>query len=263
MKEFLSNTMTKEIYVSLAIIIVGVIIYIFSKKIIKKIITKNENNPKLDKKKKTYLKLFNNILKYILLVIAFIVILQVNGINVTSIMASLGVISVIVGFALQDALKDIIMGMNIVIDDYFSVGDILKIGDVEGKVVEFGLKSTRMKDINNGNIFVVSNRNISEALTISDELYIDIPLPYEEKITKMEEIIGIIIKQISELKNVIKVEYKGISEFADSAICYKIKICCNPEVKLQTKRDANRIIKLELDKNNISIPYKQIDIHNK
>lgn len=263
MKEFLSNTMTKEIYVSLAIIIVVVIIYIFSKKIIKKIITKNENNPKLDKKKKTYLKLFNNILKYILLVIAFIVILQVNGINVTSIMASLGVISVIVGFALQDALKDIIMGMNIVIDDYFSVGDILKIGDVEGKVVEFGLKSTRMKDINNGNIFVVSNRNISEALTISDELYIDIPLPYEEKITKMEEIIGIIIKQISELKNVIKVEYKGISEFADSAICYKIKICCNPEVKLQTKRDANRIIKLELDKNNISIPYKQIDIHNK
>lgn len=263
MKEFLSNTMTKEIYVSLAIIIVGVIIYIFSKKIIKKIITKNENNPKLDKKKKTYLKLFNNILKYILLVIAFIVILQVNGINVTSIMASLGVISVIVGFALQDALKDIIMGMNIVIDDYFSVGDILKIGDVEGKVVEFGLKSTRMKDINNGNIFVVSNRNISEALTISNELYIDIPLPYEEKITKMEEIIGIIIKQISELKNVIKVEYKGISEFADSAICYKIKICCNPEVKLQTKRDANRIIKLELDKNNISIPYKQIDIHNK
>lgn len=263
MNEFLSSIITKEKYISIAIIIIGIIIYFISKKIIKKIITKNENNPKLDKKKKTYLRLFNNILKYLLIIITCVIVLQVNGVNVTSIIASLGLVSVIAGFALQDALKDIIMGINIVIEDYFSVGDVLKIGKVEGKIIEIRLKSTRMKDINNGNIFVISNRNISEALNLSEQLDIDIPIPYEEKIIKMEEIIDMMLEKISKLENVIKVEYKGLNEFADSAIYYKIRIFCKPEFKPQIKRDANRIIKLELDENNINIPYKQIDIHNK
>lgn len=259
----LSNIINKERCISILIIVIGTIIYFILKKIIKRFITRNENNPKLNKKKRTYLKLFNNILKYLLLIIIAVLILQVNGVNVSSIIASLGLISVIVGFALQDALKDIIMGINIVVDDYFSIGDVLKIGDVEGKVIEIGLKSTRMKDVNNGNIYVVSNRNISEALNISDQLDIDIPLPYEEKITKIEKVIEKITEQISKLENVAKVEYKGVNEFADSAIYYKIRIFCKPEFKPQTKRDANRIIKLELDANNINIPYKQIDIHNK
>lgn len=263
MEEFLSNMMTREKYISIAIIIIGTIIYFISKKIIKKIIIRNENSPRLNKKKKTYLRLFNNILKYVLIIIIALLILQINGVNVTSIIASLGLVSVIAGFALQDALKDVIMGINIVIDDYFSVGDVLKIGDVEGKIIEIGLKSTRMKDINNGNVFVISNRNISEALNLSEQLDIDIPLPYEEKITKIEKIIDTMIEQISKLANVTNIEYKGLNEFADSAIYYKIRIFCKPEHKPQVKRDANRIIKLELDKNNINIPYKQIDIHNK
>ena len=178
MEQFLSNVMTKERYISVAIVIIGAIIYVISINLIKNFIKKNENNPKLDKRKKTYLKLFKNILKYVLLIIVSVIILQINGVNVSSIIASLGVITVIVGFALQDALKDIIMGINIVMNDYFSVGDVLKINNVEGKVIEIGLKFTRMKDINNDNIFVISNRNISESLNLSEQLDIDIPLPY-------------------------------------------------------------------------------------
>ena len=48
-------------------------------------------------------------MKYVLLIIVSVIILQINGVNVSSIIASLGVITVIVGFALQDALKDIII----------------------------------------------------------------------------------------------------------------------------------------------------------
>ena len=263
MKEFLSKIMTKELYTSVAIVIIGAIIYFIIKKLIKRILTSNEKGYKLDNRKKTYLKLFTNIFKYVLIIIIIVIILQVNGVNVSSIIASLGLISVIVGFALQDALKDIIMGLNIIFSDYFSVGDVLKIGSVEGKVLEIGLKSTRLKDINTNNILVISNRNISEALSISEQLDIDIPLPYEEKITDIEKIIEVIINKISKLDNVKSVEYKGLNEFADSAIYYKIRLQCKPEFKPQTKRNANRIIKTELDERNISIPYTQIDIHTK
>ena len=94
------------------------------------------------------------------------------GFNVTSFIAGLGVVSVIVGLAVQDALKDIIMGFNIIVDNYYSVGDIIKIGDVEGKVVELGVKATKLKDINTDNILVIANRNISQALRISDQLVV-------------------------------------------------------------------------------------------
>lgn len=263
MEKLLSMLMNRNIYVSIATVIIGVFLYIIARRTTSKFLEKNKNNQKINRKKKTYIKLFKNIFKYIIIIVVCVIILQVNGINVTSIIAGLGLVSVIAGLALQDALKDIIMGFNIIIDDYFSVGDVLKINDIEGKVIELGLKATKMKDVNNGNIYVVANRNISEALNLSNQLDIDIPLPYEEKVEKIESIIDNITNQISELQDVIDVEYKGLNEFGDSAIYYKIRIYSKPEFKPQVKRDANRIIKLELDKNNIQIPYMQVDVHKK
>ena len=57
--------------------------------------------------------------------------------------------------------------------------------------------------------------------------------------------------------------YLGPALFDSSAINYKIKVVAKSSIKNQTKRNALRLIKLELDKNNIDIPYTQIDIHNK
>ena len=140
----LNKFFRKEIYISIAIIVFAFIIYFLIKKLIHKIMIKNETNSKLDRKHKTYMKLFNNIIKYILIIITVLAIMQVNGINVSSLVAGLGLASAIAGLALQDALKDIIMGINIIVDDYFAVGDVVKINGVEGKVIEVGLKTTKM-----------------------------------------------------------------------------------------------------------------------
>lgn len=251
-----------QVYMSILIIIVGAIIYFILKKLLDRYSDKNKNNEKISKKKRTYVRLLKNVLKYIILIIVVILVLQANGVNVTSILASLGVVSIIAGLALQDALKDIIMGFNIIMDDYFSVGDVIKIGDVEGKVIELGIKATKIKDVNNQNVLVIANRNIGQALKLSNQLDIDIPLPYEEKILKIEGVLNEIITQIKLLNDVEKVEYKGVNEFADSSMYYKIRISCKPQYKPQLKRDANRIIKVLLDKNNITIPYSQLVIHD-
>ena len=55
-------------------------------------------------------------------IIATLFVLQLLGFNVSSVIAGVGIVSAIVGLSLQDALKDIIMGFNIIIDSYFSVG---------------------------------------------------------------------------------------------------------------------------------------------
>ncbi len=264
MKNIIVEYISKEIIISLIVVLIGLVVYAFSKKIINKLLEKNQSNNKITKKKKTYIKLFDSIIKYIILIAVLIIVLQVNGINVTSIIAGLGLVPVIAGLALQDALKDVIMGVNIIIDNYYSVGDVLKLDNVEGKVMEIGLKTTKLLDINNGNILVIANREINKALSLSTQFDIDIPLPYEEKIEDMEKIIAEIIVNISKLSNVKNVEYRGVNEFSDSAIMYKIRLYgTKVETNPQLKRDANRIIKLELDKNNINIPYTQIDVHQK
>lgn len=256
----MKSIISKELIISVIIIILGILIYFIIKSIINRILDKRKY---VSKKKKTYLKLFNSIFKYLIMAIVVITVLQVNGINVSSIIAGLGIVSLIAGFALQDALKDIIMGFNIIVDEYYSIGDVIKIDNIEGKVLEVGLKSTKMKDINTNNIFIIANRNISKSHIISTQFDIDIPVPYNEKITRIENIIDDIIKQIKVMKNIIDVEYRGLNKFGDSAIYYKIRMYAKAEYQPQLKRDINRIVKLELDRNNIDIPFMQIDIHNK
>lgn len=263
MDNILKYFIKKEMLVSIAIIIAAIVIYFIIKKIIHRLMNKSEANSKTDRKRKTYMKLFSNIIKYILIIITILAVMQVNGINVSSLIAGLGLASAIAGLALQDALKDIIMGVNIIVDDYFSVGDVVKIKGIEGKVVEVGLKTTKIKDIITNDTFVIANRNIGEATNISKWLDIDIPLPYEQKVENIEIVLAQAINKIEQLEDVIKAEYKGLQEFGDSAIYYKIRLYCKPEVKPQIKREANRIIKLELDSNNIDIPYMQIDLHQK
>ena len=120
-----------------------------------------------------------------------------------------------------------------------------------------------MKDIANGNIYTVANRNISSALVLSNELYLDVPLSYELDLKTAEKVLNKIADKIGKLESVDECKYLGLNEFNDSSISYKIKILTKPNIKFQTKRAANRIIKEELDANNISIPYPQLDIHTK
>ena len=251
----------------LVIVITFIIVFIIQKaknKIFSNAIKRVRSTaPKGYKKKITYLKLTNHIINYIVIIIFILFVLQLLGFNVNSIIAGVGVLSVIIGLSLQDALKDIIMGFNIIVDDYFSVGDILKLDDFEGEVIELGVKSTKLKDVNNENVLVIANRNIMQALKLSDQLVVDIPLPYEENTTYMEEIIDTIISEIKNIENVKDAKYVGINEFADSAVIYRLLLYCSPEHKLFVKRSALRIIKLELDNRNITIPYTQIDIHQK
>ena len=190
-----------------------------------------------------------------------VLILQIYGVNVNSLVAGLGLVSVVVGLAIQDPLKDIITGVNIITDDYFALGDVVKIDEIEGKVVYLGVRTTKIKDIVNGNILVLANRNINKALKISEELYIDIPLSYEDETEKIAKILNKVCTNIQKQEEVFEAKYLGIGSFADSAINYKLQINCKPEAKITIRRNVYNMVKSELDKNGISIPYPQVTIH--
>ena len=244
-------------------VIIGIILYRMVIYLFERWTKRIASRRKLDKKVKTYVKVIKNLIKYIFIIVVGVIVLQLNGVNVSGIVAGLGVAGVVAGFALQDTLKDLIMGLSIMIEDFFNVGDIVKYGEVEGKIISFGLKTTKIQDIYTNDIVTISNRKIDEIKKSSEWLDLDIPISYEDSVEKIEEIIVGILPKIEMIEDVSEAHYKGINAFEASNLVYKIRVYCKPETKPQTKRDALRIVKLILDKNGIVVPYTQIDIHNK
>ena len=66
------------------------------------------------KKRRTYLRMFRSIVVAAMIIVVILTVLQLLGINVSSMLAGVGIASIVIGFALQDALKDIFRGLEIV-----------------------------------------------------------------------------------------------------------------------------------------------------
>lgn len=248
---------------SIIIIIVSIVLYNIVSIIVTKIAEKTPKGILSTKKGKTYTKLIRSIIRYIFIIITILVLLQANGINVSSMLAGVGIISVVIGFAVQDALKDIIKGFDIISDQYYQVGDVIKYGDVEGKVLSIGIKTTKIEDVRSFNIISISNRNIEQVEVVSHLINIDIPMPYELKVADAEVVLMDIVSLVKSLKNVENCEYRGVNDLAESSVKYQIKVYCKPVDKMQVRRDSLRCVLIGLEKNNISVPYNQLDIHQK
>ena len=141
------------------------------------------------KKSSTYFKLIKSINRYLFLLILIFMVLKINGVNISSIVAGVGIIGVVFGFAIQDALKDIIKGIDIIADSYYQVGDVIRVGKYTGLVLSIGIKTTKIEDIFEKNIVSISNRNIEQVEVLSHMINIDIPLPYDLDLDTYEKTI--------------------------------------------------------------------------
>lgn len=213
--------------------------------------------------KATVVRVISGVFRSVILIGALLIVLQINGVNVSSAVAGLGLLSAIVGLALQDALKDIIMGVHIISDRFFSVGDVVKYRDIEGVVIAFTIRTTTIRDIYDQTVTTVCNRNISEITKMpeSAQVDIDLPLSYSENTAKIHALLQKICKQIDGLDGIERCVYKGTQEFSSSAVIYKIRFFCPPEDKPERTRDALRLIQDGLDAADVHIPFNQLDVH--
>lgn len=254
----------KEVYGLALIILIGIVIYQLGKKLIEKVINFGKNSYE-KKKRKTIVTLLSNVVKGIIWALAFLLILDLYGIDTKGFIASLGVASALAGLALQDTLKDILSGIDIILNNYFVVGDIVTYNDFTGEVIEMSLKATKIKKVT-GEVMVIANRNINQIINISQkkaDLIIDIPTAYEMKTAKVEKTIAKILEEVKKIKGVSgESKYLGISKLDDNCVNYSLSIVCSQENQWQIKRDILRIIKNTYEQDKIKIPYPQIEVHN-
>lgn len=262
-KVFFNNIKQIQIVNSIIIVIVSIAIYKGITFFLKKSEKKNRLSLVNGKKRTTYLKLIRSLIRYIFIIVTVLILLQINGVDVSSVLAGVGILGVVFGLAIQDWLKDVIRGSSILTDNYFSVGDIVKYKEIEGKVLVIGLKTTKIQDLKTNNILSIANRNIEEIELVSNVVYVNIPMPYEVNVEEAEKVIDKIIFDVKNNENVEDCKYKGVNELAESYVKYLIEVKNNPLYKLQVKRDALRTVLLNMEKHKIAVPYTQIDIHEK
>ena len=262
-KELIENPWVEKSIKVIITIVISLIIYSIILNIIKRYSKSNKFESLAGKRTITYMRLARSITRYLFLLLTILIILQILEINITSIIAGVGLIGAVFGLALQDFIKDIIRGSSILSDDYFKVGDIVKYKDIEGKVLILGLKTTKIKDLKTGNIVSIANRNIDEIEVVSNYVYINIPMPYEVKLDKAEKAIDTIVNKIKNIKNVEDCVYKSVNELGESSILYLLEIKTNAEFKRQVKRDSLKQVLLGLEEHKIEVPYNQLDIHQK
>ena len=261
MLEFVSS---KLFYMPLIYIVCGVISYIIIAKMINSVSKFNiKGNVGLDKRKTTIIGMIKNIIMYIIAIIIIIMILNLYGVNTTSIIASLGAVSVIIGLAFQDIIKDFLAGVFIIFDNEYAVGDYVKINGFTGEVVALGLKTTKIKAYS-GEVMSLSNSSFTEVINYNlnnTNLVLSIPVGYDVKLEKVEDILMSALEELkSNNKDIYKVDLLGVDSFCDSCLKYAVVIECKAMTQYGIKRQALKLIKKAFDKNNIDIPYNKLDV---
>ncbi|MCH2450901.1 MAG: mechanosensitive ion channel family protein [Gracilimonas sp.] len=106
--------------------------------------------------------LIRKTLRFFVLIMGVIAILQNNGINVASLIAGLGIGGLAVALAARETLANFFGSVTIFLDRPFKIGDWIKSGDVEGTVEEVGFRSTRIRTFYNS-LVSVPNSNLANA----------------------------------------------------------------------------------------------------
>ncbi len=255
----------KEIIAPICIILVAFVLCVISQKIISKIFAVKISR-KNEKKQKTIQMVITNIVRYLIIVIAILMILEVFGVDTKSLVASLGVIGVVLGLALQDTLKDFLSGFNIIFENQFDVGDNVKIGTFRGEVISLGLKTTKVKAFT-GEVLIVSNRNIIEVINYSMNnslALIDISVSSSTKVSEVEKILEKLIKKLSkEIEGLIsEITLVGVTNITANSIDLRLTVETEPLKNFEVERIIRREVKIELDKHGIDMPYQQMVVHN-
>lgn len=199
----------------------------------------------------------------IVIVIAIItIVLKINGINIVSLIAGLGIVSAVIGLAMQDFIKDIIMGLYIVFYHFYSVGELVEYHGKECEVIGFNLKATKLGDMEDHSVTTVCNRNITEIRRIAGRLDIDVPLSYTEDPKTVRTVLHTVCNQIQgNVEGVTKCDYLGTQSFESSSILYKIRIYCEAKHRPDVRRAALGMILDTLNGAGIAIPFNQMDVH--
>lgn len=246
-----------------------------------------------DKQRREYSKelviLLVKTLKALVVLISITFVLSHLGINITAILSTLGIGGLAFAMAAKDSLSNFFGGLNIMIDRMFKMGDWIKIGDVEGTVVEIGLRSTTVRTFDNA-LITMPNSLVSTASvlnwnrrSVGRRIKMYIGVTYESNMGDIRQALEDIKQMLAEHPEIASPKEKHLSnyardkflsqedlhgvkstqlvfldrynDFSIDILIYCFSKTVNWETWLEVKQDVLFKIAEILEKNNLSFAY--------
>lgn len=209
-----------------------------------------------------------SIVRYIVIVVGLLIILQTAGIDLTTLNILAGAVGIGVGFGLQNVANNFISGVIILFERPIKVGDRIEVGDVEGDVASISARSTTIITNDNIAIIVPNSKFISENVinwSYTDRkvrFKIPIGVAYGSNTRLVEKLL---LEVAAENKDVLKDPAPAVrfTEFGDSSLNFELRAWTTSLLQRKGKliSDLNFAISDKFLLHNIEIPFPQRDLH--
>ncbi len=194
----------------LIVIVLGIVAYIFLKKVIAffvaAVVKKTYNDQDIrgaDKRAQTLSQLSQITGKTLIIFVIFLLVLPEFGINAIALLTGVGIIGLAVGLGAQGLIKDIIVGLFILTEDQYRVGDWVNFAgpgyDLKGKVETMSLRRTVVRSID-GILHFISHGGIRKVANLTkgiSRMSVNVYLSYDADLRKAERIINDIGKDLA------------------------------------------------------------------
>ena len=217
---------------------------------------------------RTVCSLTRSILSYAAVLLSVYFGLRALGVDMTASLASVGVVTLIIGFGAQSLIEDVLTGIFLIAEGRYTVGDILVLDDFRGKVVDISVRTTTLEDaggnhkiINNSEIRNFQNRSQKTSLAVST-----VSVGYDADLRAVEAVIADALPAMFEENRAVFLDvpqYIGVEELGESGVVLKFIVSATEENVFAARRALNRSLKLLFDEKGIDIPYPQLTVHTK
>jgi len=254
--------------IALAVIVIGLLIVKLGKRLITRVaLRKDRKNKAAVHRTETSRSIVGSIFSYVIFFIVIATVLTLFGMDVSSMLAAAGVVSVAVAFGAQTLVKDLLAGLFIWSEKSMAVGDIVSINGMDGTVENITIRTTAIRNYN-GNVITIPNGDIRAITNMSrgfKRAIVNVPCPYEENqerlvsmVKEEMEIAAREIDGINEIPNVM-----SIVAFDHNSVRLQVSVTCPVGEHWRIEREIRTRIKARFDKEGIVMPHYSVPEANK
>jgi small conductance mechanosensitive channel len=233
-----------------------------------RLIESTQGDVEANKKRRTLVPLTATVIKYSTLFAGILIALHAIGVNVTPILAGVGILSLAVGFGAQTLVKDIINGLFILVEDSLAIGDVVNIRGTGGLVEAVNLRTIWLRDLQ-GSVHIIPNSQVEMISNMTkDYAYyvLNVSVAYredtDEVIAALQEIdAGMRADPALAADMLAPIEILGVDRFSDSAVVIAARLKTKPIKQWSVGREFNRRMKKLFDARNIEMPFPHRTIY--
>lgn len=206
-------------------------------------------------------------MQFILISLGILIILQANGVDVSSLTILASVLGVGIGFGLQNIANNFISGLIILLERPIQIGDFINLGDLFGTVERIGVRSTEIRTLDQVTI-IVPNSEFIETKVVNwshghpvSRLHVPLGVAYGSDITKVSEAVLEAAQNHSDVLGYPQPQLWFLG-FGESELSFDLLVWIrDPRSQFQIKSDLYYLIEANLRRYDIEIPFPQRDLH--